>query len=249
MVANRSGVSGPEDGWPWCQLVVVRRIAWLAFIGAATPLDTTPSVWKVNRPQHFGLTELEFPGRDPALWDALGTRLEPTAPGPSRRVHHPIVAPRSRPRHTDSATHNESPQPSQHPHSSSPLHPQVPHFWEPRATLATTPGHRVGRASPTPLQTPTATRSKGGGSRVHAVPPAPGPRRRTASSPGRPRRAGQGVRVTAGSPPLGLTASGRRRRGPAAGEPVAGPRGCVRTHADTCQPWRALNRGSLRLIT
>ena len=132
--------------------MVVRRIAWLAFIGAATPLDTTPSVRKVNRPQHFGLTWLEFPGRDPALWDALGNWPSPTTPGPSRRVHHPIVAPRSALRNTDSATHNPPPELPQHPHNSSPHHPQVPHFSGCRATLVTTPGHPAGRRSWTALK-------------------------------------------------------------------------------------------------
>ena len=170
--------------------MVVRRIAWLVFIGAATPLDTTPSVRKVNRPQHFGLTWLEFPGRDPALWDALGYWSEPTTPGPSRRVHRPILAPRSASRNTDSATHNRPPKPPQSPHNPSPSHPQVPHFRRGGATLVTTPGLPAGHRR---LPPPTG-----------ASPLRPTARRRL---------------TVRGEPRPG----GRRRRGPATGEPVTGP--------------------------
>lgn len=122
--------------------MVVRRIAWLVFIGAATPLDTTPSVRKVNRPQHFGLTSLEFPGRNPAYWDASGSEWSLAAPGPSRRVHSSMLAPRSRPRNPDPATHNKFPKRPQRPHNSSPFHPQVPHFSPPSDPLANTPARR-----------------------------------------------------------------------------------------------------------
>lgn len=240
MVANRSGASGPDNGSPWCLLVVVRRIAWLAFIGAATPLDTTPSVWKVNRPQHFGLTLLEFPGRDPALWDALGTRLEPTTPGPSGRVHHPIVAPLSRRRNTDSATHNEPPEPPQRPHSSSPFHPQVPHFWRLRTTLAATPGIASGRRCRCRLRSPATARSQGGArlprpAAEHRPEPTPRKESRHPQRIARDRKlaapSAEGHRVSARwIPPTagrrgaaGRRATHRRR--------YAGPRGATTTRA------------------
>src|SRR5699024_4404283 len=51
-------------------------------------------------------------------------------------------------------------------------------------------------------------------------------------------------------PQPGPQAPPERRRGPAAGEPVTGPRGCTdAVRAGVAQPWRALNRGSFLLIT
>ena len=92
----------------------------MAFIGAATLLDTTPSGRRVNQPQHFGLTTLEFPGRDPALWDTVCPRRD--HPDGSRRgALRPPLCPLRRAPGDHFRQHTSRPQA---PHKLSPYAPQ-----------------------------------------------------------------------------------------------------------------------------